>query len=71
VLAVVVIVTGVFSFSQNAQSANLMAQFSKLMANNVRVATDRAPHTVTEMNEDTSITSQTDGTGKHNTQEEK
>lgn len=48
-LAVVVLVTGIFSFSQNAQSANLMAQFSKLMANEVRVATDRAPWTTREV----------------------
>jgi len=40
VLAVVVLVTGIFTYLQNAKSANLMAKFAQLLAASVRVKTD-------------------------------
>jgi sodium/potassium-transporting ATPase subunit alpha len=42
VLAVVVFVTGVFTYMQDAKSASLMAQFSKLMAQAIQVRTDKS-----------------------------
>ena len=40
VLAFVVLVTGIFTYLQNAKSANLMAKFAKLLSASIRVKTD-------------------------------
>jgi sodium/potassium-transporting ATPase subunit alpha len=42
VLAAVVFITGVFSYMQDAKSASLMAQFSKLLAQKIHTRTDRS-----------------------------
>lgn len=43
VLSAVVIITGAFSYFQNASSASLMAEFAKFMAKTISVVTDRRP----------------------------
>jgi len=43
VLATVVLVTGIFSYSQNSQAASLMSSFEKLLREEILVLTDQRP----------------------------